>query len=269
MQHFITSKDNKKIKNIRGLLEKTSHRKKQKEFIVEGIKMVNEALTLELVLEVFVSESFYSSSQTKETINPEIQKLTSLLINFKALFIVSDSIFKSISDTVNPQGVLALVKTPEYLLDSILAKQKLKILLLEDIADPGNLGTIFRTAEAAGMTAILMTKNTVDLFNPKTVRSTMGSIFRMPFAYLEDLETAIHKCKMFGLSFYAAHLKGKKSYKEINYSDKTVILIGNEARGLSEWLSNQADEYLKIPMKGEVESLNVAIATALIMYELN
>lgn len=268
MQHFITAKDNKKIKMIRGLLEKPSHRKKEKAFIVEGIKMVNEALALQLVLEIFESESFYSSSQSKDNVNPEIKKLNSFLSDSSEFFIVSDSIFKSMTDTVTPQGILAVVKMPEYNMETILSKKKLKILFLEDISDPGNLGTMFRTAEAAGMTAIFMTKNTVDLFNPKTVRSTMGSVFRMPFIYLENIDKEILRCKMKGLSFYAAHLKGKKSYKEISYSDRTAILIGNEARGLSEWLSNQADEYLKIPMQGEVESLNAAIAAALIMYEI-
>lgn len=113
-----------------------------------------------------------------------------------------------------------------------------------------------------------MSKGTVDIFNPKTVRSTMGSVFRLPFCYTENLKEAIKKLKELNISFYATHLKGEKSYKDIKYSNKSAILIGNEARGLSDELAELADVYVIIPMQGKVESLNAAIAAALMMYEV-
>ena len=113
-----------------------------------------------------------------------------------------------------------------------------------------------------------MGKGTVDIFNPKVVRSTMGSIFRLPFTYVEDLKETIQKLKTQGISFYATHLKGKKSYKDIKYSDSSAILVGNEARGLSDEVADLADTYVLIPMQGKVESLNAAVAAALMMYEV-
>ena len=113
-----------------------------------------------------------------------------------------------------------------------------------------------------------MSKGTVDIFNPKVVRSTMGSIFRLPFAYVEDLKEVIKELKKQGISFYATHLKGEKSYKAIKYSDRSAILIGNEARGLSDEVADLADTYVIIPMQGKVESLNAAVAAALMMYEV-
>ena len=113
-----------------------------------------------------------------------------------------------------------------------------------------------------------MGKGTVDIFNPKVVRSTMGSIFRLPFAYVEDLKETIRELKKQGISFYATHLKGEKSYKDIKYSDRSAILVGNEARGLSDEVADLADTYVLIPMQGKVESLNAAVAAALMMYEV-
>ena len=277
---IISSKDNKKIKYIRSLLEKNSIRKKNKVFVVEGIKLVNEALDYGRVEDIVLSESLY-----KEISSGDLSKNTLFLENGKnienyvrkeyPIIIVSDTVFKTVSETITPQGVLAVAEIPEYnildreFLDAEYKKTgKLKFLLLEDTADPGNLGTMMRTAEAAGVTGVIMSKGTVDIFNPKTVRSTMGSIFRLPFCYIEDLKEAIRKLKELNISFYATHLKGEKSYKDIKYSDKSAILIGNEARGLSDELAELADVYVIIPMQGKVESLNAAIAAALMMYEV-
>lgn len=277
---IISSKDNKKIKYIRSLLEKNSIRKKNKVFVVEGIKLVNEALEYGRVEDIVLSESLY-----KEISSGDLSKNTLFLESGKnienyvrkeyPIIIVSDTVFKTVSETINPQGVLAVAEIPEYnildreFLDAEYKKTgKLKFLLLEDTADPGNLGTMMRTAEAAGVTGVIMSKGTVDIFNPKTVRSTMGSIFRLPFCYIENLKEAIRKLKELNISFYATHLKGEKSYKDIKYSDKSAILIGNEARGLSDELAELADVYVIIPMQGKVESLNAAIAAALMMYEV-
>ena len=277
---IISSKDNKRIKYLRSLLEKGSARKKNRQFIVEGIKLVDEALVYGKVCEIILSESLY-----EEIILGGLIKNALLADNGKNLIdyvnegnsttVVSDAVFKTVSETINPQGVVAVVAMPEYeilneefLTQTYNKKGKIKLLILEDTADPGNLGTIMRTAEAAGVTGVIMGRGTVDIFNPKAVRSTMGSIFRLPFIYVEDVREAIRELKKYGISFYAAHLKGKQSYKDVKYSDKAGILIGNEARGLSPETAELADIYIIIPMQGKVESLNAAVAAALMMYEI-
>lgn len=277
---IISSKDNKRIKYIRSLLEKGGIRKKNHSFVVEGIKLVDEALEYGNVLDIIVSESLY-----EEIVSGDLTRNGLLTDNGKhiikqvkqgtLLTVVSDAVFKSVSETITPQGILAEVEMPKHrlleenFLEIAYEKTgKIKLLILEDTADPGNLGTIMRTAEAAGVTGVIMGKGTVDIFNPKVVRSTMGSIFRLPFAYVDDLKAVILGLKRGGISFYATHLKGKESYRDIAYSDKAGILIGNEARGLSDEIANLADTYVIIPMQGKVESLNAAVAAALMMYEV-
>ena len=277
---IISSKDNKKIKYIRSLMEKGSIRKKDKAFVVEGIKLTDEALEYGKVLEVVCSERLYDEINSSDLSGNRLlaendKNITNYVKKESSLLVVSDTVFKSVSETKTPQGILAVVEMPDYgLLDKGFLEQaytkngKIKLLVLEDTADPGNLGTIMRTAEAAGVTGVIMGKGTVDIFNPKVVRSTMGSIFRLPFVYVEDLKETIKELKEQRISFYATHLKGKKSYKDINYSHRSAILVGNEARGLSDEVADLADTYVLIPMQGKVESLNAAVAAALMMYEV-
>ena len=277
---IISSKDNKRIKYIRSLLEKGNIRKKNHQFVVEGIKLVDEALEYGKVLEVVCAESLYNELISGDLSGNRLlaendKNITSYVKKGSSLLVVSDTVFKSMSETKTPQGILAVAEMPDYgLLDKGFLEQaytkngKIKLLVLEDTADPGNLGTIMRTAEAAGVTGVIMGKGTVDIFNPKVVRSTMGSIFRLPFAYAEDLKETIQEFKKQGISFYATHLKGEKSYKDIKYSDMSAILVGNEARGLSDEVADLADTYVLIPMQGKVESLNAAVAAALMMYEV-
>lgn len=277
---IISSKDNKRIKYIRSLLEKGNIRKKNHQFVVEGIKLVDEALEYGKVLEVVCAESLYNELISGDLSGNRLlaendKNITNYVKKGSSLLVVSDTVFKSMSETKTPQGILAVAEMPDYrLLDKGFLEQaytkngKIKLLVLEDTADPGNLGTIMRTAEAAGVTGVIMGKGTVDIFNPKVVRSTMGSIFRLPFAYEEDLKETIKELKKQGISFYATHLKGEKSYKDIKYSDRSAILVGNEARGLSDEVADLADTYVLIPMQGKVESLNAAVAAALMMYEV-
>ncbi len=143
------------------------------------------------------------------------------------------------------------------------------LLVTENVQDPGNLGTMFRTAEGAGVTGILMSRDTVDIFNPKTIRSTMGSIYRMPFLYTEDLKKDISELQKEGIHFYAAHLKGKASYDEADYQKPSAFLIGNEGNGLTTEIADLADVYIRIPMEGKLESLNAAMAAGILMYEAN
>ena len=140
---------------------------------------------------------------------------------------------------------------------------------LESIQDPGNLGTMLRTGEGAGITGIIMNRTTVDLFNPKTIRSTMGSIYRVPYYIADDLAETIGELKRQKVGIYAAHLKGQMHYDEPSYCKGTAFLIGNEGNGLSDEIAGLADNYVRIPMEGSVESLNAAVSAALLMYETN
>lgn len=183
--------------------------------------------------------------------------------------VVTEEQMKKLTDTVTPQGILCVVRQPSYTMEDIINHPGHRlIMILEDIQDPGNLGTIFRTAEGAGASGIIMTKGCADLFNPKVVRSTMGSIYRVPFFVTDDIEQTISLVKNAQIEVFAAHLKGEHFYDEIEYKD-AAFLIGNEGRGLKDSTSSLADTYIKIPMSGELESLNASMAAGILMYEHN
>lgn len=250
----ITSTSNEQIKKLIQLKEKSKVRKTTGTFTVEGKKMFVEIPAEDLV-SVYVSETFLKE-------NGE-------LVKEKKYQIVSDQVFKKISDTVTPQGIVAVVKQKSYSIDYIIEKrnkEKSCIVVLDRLQDPGNMGTIVRTGEAAGISGIIMSKDSADIYNPKVIRSTMGSIFRVPFAIVDDLAAAVDTLKDNGITTYAAHLKGEL-YNSGSLTKDCALLIGNEARGLSEKISAKADKLIKIPMHGKVESLNAAIATAILMYE--
>lgn len=247
---MITSTANKQMKHIVQLQKKAKLRNQEGVFVVEGPKMVEETPT-ELLQEIFVSESF-----AKKWDGPVTE-------------VISDSVMKSISDTTTPQGVLAVVKKPRYSLEDILKQKPAHLLLVEGVQDPGNLGTMFRTGEGAGVSGIIMHKTTVDLFHPKTVRSTMGSIYRVPFYVAENWNETVNAISEMGVCLYAAHLKGSKSYEAFDYKKGCGFLVGNEGNGLSPETTAMADELLRIPMEGKLESLNAAMAAGILMYEVS
>lgn len=250
---FISSLSNQHIKDINRLQTKSAARKKEKLFVTEGIKLYQEIPREDLV-NVYVSETFIK--EHKDEIHD-------------GYIIVKDKIFREICDTVTPQGIVCIVRQKEYNLKTILKKEERQtFLLLESLQDPGNLGTIMRTAEGAGVSAVIMNKSTVDLFNPKVIRSTMGSIFRVPFLIYDDLAEAVKELQMNDVTIFAAHLAGKKNYDEEKYENSVGMLIGNESKGLSAEISKMADHLIKIPMAGQLESLNAAVSAAILMYEM-
>lgn len=251
---MITATSNKRIKWLVSLSEKAKERKKEQVFLVEGTKMFEEA-DEEFVREVYVSESYIE----KNGISEKLRR-----IGYEA---VSDEVFKKISDTKAPQGILCVMNQYKYTLEGLLKKENPVLVLLEDIQDPGNLGTILRTGEGAGIDGVIMTKDTVDIYNPKTIRATMGSVYRMPFLYVDSLEEVIKVLQKKGIVVYAAHLDGQEYYDSFDFTKGSAFLIGNEGNGLKKETADLADAYLKIPMEGRVESLNAAIATSLLMYE--
>lgn len=262
----ISSPANEKIKLVTQLQSKASARRKQKMFVVEGIRMYEEIPSSDLVA-TYVSEKYYD-----ETIKAgKLSKEAKTNLELKEYYIVADSVFKNMSDTVTPQGILAIVKQKEYSLTDMLKsnddKKSKVFIILESIQDPGNLGTIVRTAEGAGVAGIIMNKETVDIYNSKVIRSTMGSMCRVPFIVTENLSETIDELKKNNVTVFAAHLKGEEYYAKDLYKGSVAFLIGNEGNGLSDEIAKMADKYIKIPMEGMVESLNASVAAAILMYE--
>lgn len=255
---MISSLDNNKIKEVCRLVAKKKERFSRGVFVAEGEKQVFEAPG-ERVESIFCTSGFADSHP--EAIVPGITE------------IVSDRVFAKMSDTDTPQGILAVVQMNETRPEDIYSNSEVRvddlpfILFLEDIRDPGNLGTIVRTAEAAGVTGIVMSEGTVDIYNPKTVRSTMGSIYRVPFLYADDFYGELERAKKSGITVYAAYLDSSIPYYDAEFTKPVGVLIGNEAAGLTARASRLADERIVIPMSGVVESLNAAVAAAVITFE--
>lgn len=248
---MITSKSNAKIKNLIKCMKNAKERKKQDVFLVEGIRMFSE-IPVSMHMETFVTEEFYEKHQ--------------VLFRDIMYELVSDQVMDAISDTRTPQGVVSMVKRYHYTAEEVCKGDSPLIMALESLQDPGNLGTIIRTAEGAGVTGILMSRDTVDVYNPKVVRATMGSIFRIPFCYVENLAETVGNLNCQNFVTYSAHLQGNSFY-DYDYQKPTIFCIGNEGNGLSKELSEATNYKIKIPMRGKVESLNVATASTVLMYE--
>ncbi len=252
---MITSSANRQMKRIVQLNKKAKARYEQRVFVVEGLKLCQEA-PHGSVRATYVSESFLASEGSREALEG---------LPYET---VSDRVFEAACDTKAPQGILRLVEMMEYELEDLLGENP-HLLILEGIRDPGNLGTMLRAGEGAGATGVLMDDTTVDVFNPKVARAAMGSLYRIPFFSTPDLSGCIRELKRRGISMYAAHLKGTTYYGDPDYRKPTGFLIGNEARGLSPGIAELADCRVKIPLEGKAESLNAAVAAALLMYEAN
>ena len=207
------------------------------------------------LVKIYVSESFYKNP-------PELRGL-----DLSKALIVDDQVFRQISDTQTPQGIMAVVRQQENCLEDILKQPDALLLFLENIQDPGNLGTILRAGEGAGVTGVIMSRDTVDIYSPKVIRSTMGSVLRMPFLYTEDFTAVCKRLGREGVRLFAAHLKGMNNYDRQDYTGNVGFLIGNEANGLTEAAAEAADCCIQIPMAGKVESLNAAVAASVLMFE--
>jgi len=255
---MITSFSNPRVKQVVQWQTKAKERKKDDIFLAEGIKMYEEAPEAS-VREVYVIEETFKKMQQDSVLRRKLERT--------GYETVSPEVFQKMSDTQTPQGILTVLMRPKYQLDELLKVKNPLFVVLEDLQDPGNLGTIVRTGEGAGVTAVIMSHGTVDIFNPKTIRATMGSIYRVPFVYVNDMKDTIESLHNANVKTYAAHLKGENYYDSFSFREGTAFLIGNEGNGLKKETADMASAYLKIPMEGQVESLNAAIATALLMYE--
>lgn len=254
----ISSTKNPLIKEIKGLYRRRN-RWQSKSFIIEGIKIIEEALENNVKLKYII----YSD---RFLLNSEGESLIKNFNNKKNIIKVTESVFKEISDTENPQGVLGIAEFIERDLEEIKELKRPSLLFLDAIQDPGNMGTIIRTADAFNIDGIILGEGCVDPYNPKVVRSTMGSIFRTPIYICNNTLDCLMNIKEMGINILATSLDGELLYNG-KFEDGFLCIIGNESRGVSKDILSLADNTIKIPMPGKAESLNAGVAASIIMYE--
>ena len=248
----ITSTNNETIKYFISLNDKKT-RMNEKRFIIEGYHLVNEACKTNLL------EAVISTSEKELKKIPNVKR-----------YLVNDAIINKISTTKNPQNIIGIVKMLDHNINNlipIIKKNDVKLIMLDGVNDPGNLGTIIRTAAGLGYDGLIMSNNTVDLYNEKVIRSTQGVIFKIPIIKSDLLEVIklLKKEKVFCIGTVLENAKNIKSFTKKN---KFVICLGNEAQGISKEVLENMDENVKIEMKNDVESLNVSIAAGIIMYKM-
>lgn len=256
MINRITSRDNKLLKTVRSL-----HRKKGREqtglYFAEGVRLVREALLFisDRVEFLLVSESYFSkNSEITDDMNSKGIEI----------YVIPDNLFYDICETQTPQGIAAVIRMNDIEKSDFSALKY--VLILDGVSEPGNMGTIIRTAEAAGIDLIILMEGCADIYNPKVVRSAMGSLFRMSFLK-GDINT-IKEIKESGFFIAATALENSEPIENIDVDGKRAIVIGNEARGVSREVLAAADRAVRIDMQGQVESLNAAVAAGISMYML-
>ena len=252
----ITSKDNELIKHIRKLKDK-KYRDESNEYVVEGVKLVEEAVKENAkIKQIIVCEDTTRTYEIPTHIMLEIAKYECIS--------VSDKIFNIITQVTNPQGIMAIIEKNAQ--NAKIDYTQDIIVVLDDVQDPGNLGTILRTVDSIGLNQIIVSKGTADAFNSKVVRSTMGAIFRIKIIEVENLAQAIKEMRKHHFKLMVTSLQTKNSIYDIDFYKK-IIVIGNEANGVSKEIQDMADEKAKIPMLGRTESLNASVAAGIVMYE--
>ena len=262
----ITSPSNEIIKETVRYASKASARKDDGVFVAEGTKLVIEAPSSS-VRRLFVSEGcFEDLAKEKGKILEAFEKMCGELPD-EDVIKVPDHVFEKLSTMKTPQGMLAVLKAPSFSEEDICGKDVPLILVLEDIQDPGNVGTIFRTAEAAGVSGIVLTPGCADPLSPKVVRASMGAIFRVPFIIKEDLPETVDELEKKGITCYAARLDAAESYDKCDLASPCALLIGNEGNGLSKNVVDKASKGIFIPMSGKTESLNAAVSASILSYE--
>ena len=253
---IISSKENQFIKHIKKLKDK-KYRDINNEYLIEGIKLIKEAIQEKAkIKQIVICDECEKIEAIPKDLMYEIAKHECIYVTKK--------LFETLTNVVEPQGILAIIGKSD-------PKQEINynediIVALDDIQDPGNLGTILRTADSVGLKQILVSKGTADAYNPKVVRSTMGAIFRIKIIECENLKDKLKELQKDDYKILVTSLQTKQSIYDVKYN-KTVIVIGNEANGVSENIQKIADQKVKIPMIGKTESLNASVATGIILYE--
>lgn len=241
----ITSVHNELITKVSKLKQK-KYREKEGLFIAEGVKNVNDSLKYQDAKMIFALSS--------ELIEKEVDC---------PVYVVTEKVMKEISDTVTPQGLTAVFEIKEF---SYLTNDK--IIVLNGVSDPGNVGTILRTACAFGFNTVISDENTADIYSPKVVRSAMSSIFSLNILRTKSLSDDIKSFKEKGYTFYVSYLgDGTKNIEDVSFCEKTMLAVGSEARGVEGNILSLADVSYVIPMNKNIESLNVGVAAAISMFE--
>ena len=249
---FITSRNNDLVKKVKSLKEK-KFRDEYNQYIIEGERFVGEAIKEKANIDYIFVEEGYNWNNIEVDSNKVIQ--------------VSKSVMEAMSCVKNSQGILALVyKEPQTSIDSIDLNDERFFLILDNVQDPGNVGTIIRTADSIGLKYIFVRDTSCDIYNPKVLRSTMGSIFRVKCLMFNDIYKLVDSLKSNGIKVYATSLDTDTSIYNCDF-EKSAVVVGNEANGVDEEFFKVADKIIKIPMRGNAESLNVAVASSIIMYE--
>lgn len=252
----ITSKENEFIKHVKKLRDK-KYRDIENEYMIEGIKLIAEAIQEKApIKQIILCDDCEKNEAIPKDLMYEIAKYDCIY--------VTEKIFKYLSEVQEPQGILAIIEKNNQ--EMAIDYSQDIIVALDDIQDPGNLGTILRTVDSVGLTQILVSKGTADAYNPKVVRSTMGAIFRVKIIECEDLKQTLKEIKKHKFKVVVSSLQTQNTIYDIGYNKK-VIIIGNEANGVEQEVQDMADEKVKIPMLGKTESLNASVATGIILYE--
>ena len=262
MKDIISSNKNDKIKYLKKLYN-SSKRKKEGKFVLEGYRLIKHAYESGAKFDyIFVTKSFTESKEYEELIANNGLNNISILI--------TEELLNKISDTINPQGIIAVVYEMDSNITQIINKNK-NILVLDRIQDPGNLGTIIRTAAAAGFGGIISLKGTVDIYNLKVLRATAGAIFNIPFINKIDYNNFknILKEDFSDYKLICADVNTELFYDQVEYNDKNILVIGNEGNGIRSELLEKADKKIKIPLNNNIESINAAMAAGILMYEIN
>ncbi|WP_018084430.1 TrmH family RNA methyltransferase [Desulfurispora thermophila] len=265
--HMITSPQNQLVKYLNRLKEKR-HRSQEQKFLAEGTRFVEEALAVPGLVEMLVYSPELLPAGRSE---PLLELARQAGVSITA---VSARVFRVLADTQTPQGVLAVVKMPVLKLDDLalllgLASQRGNPLLVvvDGVQDPGNLGTIVRSAAAFGASGLVLCRGTVDLFNPKVLRATMGAVFKLPVWQDVDINTLGHLLQQMGLEILLSSPQGDVSLTAAGLTGRVALVIGSEARGVSNQWRQFTRRAFRIPMQEDVESLNAGIAAAVILYE--
>ena len=243
----LTSLKNPKVQEWRSLKEKKA-REEQKAFLVEGVRMVREALSSSFEVKALL---------LREDYHPEFDLPSDIPV-----YLLPVHVFQSVSDTKTPQGIAAVLSL------KTLDASGPHLIALDGVQDPGNVGTIVRTADAAGFDGVILSPDCADLYSPKVLRSTMGSIFRLGFAFPASLPDMLNTLKKVGYSVISSQLDGDPFYERKGISSPFVLIIGNEGNGISEAVKAVATHRFRLPMRGGAESLNAAVAAGIMMYDL-
>lgn len=261
MNDVITSSQNKWIKHLKALQLK-KYRDLHNEYIIEGIKLVDEAMMCDAEI---ISVIFNKAALGSEEIYKLYERCQS---NKMQIFLIEDKVFLEVCETKTPQGVMAVLQKKFFLIEELLHNERINLAILDSVQDPGNVGTIIRTADACKIDGVILSNGCADIYNSKTIRSTMGSLFHLPIIAESDILNLLRELNQHGFRTIGGDVYGNEDCFELPVFRKTAIVIGNESNGLREEVKEILKHRVKIPMPGKSESLNAAVAAALLMYEI-